>query len=134
MDIINPLNLESTIKRFPALNFDLLHCGYPFLAETVVLAKSYSNVYININPMLKRSYDQTKEWFELYLNITSQNHIMFGMDTFTPETMCGSAYFTKRLVGEVMRDKVRRGLISEAHPITPNEPPQSPDRFYTAVY
>ncbi|MDD4870333.1 MAG: amidohydrolase family protein [Kiritimatiellae bacterium] len=113
MAMINPFNLEPTIKLFPTLNFDLLHCGYPFTAEMGMLANNYNNVYININPMLKRSFEYTKTWFELFLNVTSSNHIMFGMDMFTPMPMIGGAYYTRVLVSEVMRQRVERGLLSK---------------------
>ncbi len=114
MSMINPYNLEPTIKAMPDLRFDLLHCGFPYCAETGLLANTYPNVYININPMVIRSFDHTKLWLDVYLNQTSTDHILFGTDMFTPECTVGNAYYTRILVAESMCDRLRRELLSPA--------------------
>jgi len=111
MAIINPLNIEPTVKLFPDLRFDLLHCGYPFTSETGILLDFYKNVYVNINPRLVSGYEFTKVILDQYLNIGATSHILLGMDMFTPEATIGGAYYTRLFVAEVMCDRVRRELL-----------------------
>ena len=40
----HPRNLENLIKTYPNIRFHLLHCGYPWLMDTIKILEIYDNV------------------------------------------------------------------------------------------
>jgi predicted TIM-barrel fold metal-dependent hydrolase len=42
-----PLLLEEAIQAFPALNFVMAHCGWPWIQEATMLAVKYPNAYLD---------------------------------------------------------------------------------------
>ena len=106
----NPVHLVNLFKEYPNVKFILFHASYPYSREAGVLAKQWPNVYLDlcwmheINP---RAYaDVLGEWLEMVPN----NKIMaFGGDYIFIEGTYGASVLARRIVGEVVEEKVSKG-------------------------
>jgi predicted TIM-barrel fold metal-dependent hydrolase len=49
IDACNPLHLEPVLKKHPKLKLQLMHLGYPFLAETKAILLEYPQVYADVS-------------------------------------------------------------------------------------
>lgn len=101
----SPLPLQSLAQRYPGMKLVLLH-GWPFLAESGFLARQFPNVYLDpcwltvLNPeFLQRAL---REW----LGYVPANKIMLSHDATSIEMAAGSAWMTRRLLGEVLMDRL----------------------------
>lgn len=45
----NPLLLEDVLVRHPRLHVYIMHAGYPYLAETVAILRTYRRVYVDVS-------------------------------------------------------------------------------------
>jgi predicted TIM-barrel fold metal-dependent hydrolase len=107
-------SLEWLIKNFPKVNFVILHAGYPFFDEAILLAKYYPNVYINMtwDHIIERgiSIDIMKRYIEMLP--TSKIHL-FGGDYLFPQQIYGSVIFTKENLYIALSDLIKKGILNE---------------------
>ena len=77
----NPLLLEDVLVRHPGLRVDVMHAGYPFLAETKALLTIYPDVYVDVGVL---SWALPRAEFQTYLKALVDagfaNRVMFGSD------------------------------------------------------
>jgi predicted TIM-barrel fold metal-dependent hydrolase len=107
-------SLEWLIKNFPTVNFVILHAGYPYFDEAILLAKYYPNVYINMtwDHIIERgiSIDIMKRYIEMLP--TSKIHL-FGGDYLFPQQIYGSLIFTKENLYITLSELIKKGIMSE---------------------
>jgi predicted TIM-barrel fold metal-dependent hydrolase len=107
-------SLEWLIKNFPTVNFVILHAGYPYFDEAILLAKYYPNVYINMtwDHIIERgiSIDIMKRYIEMLP--TSKIHL-FGGDYLYPQQIYGSLIFTKENLYITLSELIKKGLMRE---------------------
>jgi hypothetical protein len=48
LETSNPMLLKNLFAKYPHLSFDIFHTGYPYERELMVLAKTHTNVYIDL--------------------------------------------------------------------------------------
>jgi uncharacterized protein len=77
----NPLLLEDMLVQHPGLRVNVMHAGYPFLAETKALLTIYPDVYVDIGVL---SWAIPRAEFHAYLKALVDagfaNRVMFGSD------------------------------------------------------
>ena len=109
-------SLEWFIKTYPSVNFVILHAGYPYFDEAILLAKYYPNVYINMtwDHIIERnvSIEVIKRYIEMLP--TSKIHL-FGGDYLFPQQIYGNMIFTKENLYLALNDLVNKGTITEEH-------------------
>jgi predicted TIM-barrel fold metal-dependent hydrolase len=110
---LNHIHLEEALDTFPRVRFELMHGGYPYLAETSVLGANTPNVYLNLSWLTTLSYDLSVEWLGQLLDMVPNNKITIGWDVFNIETLCGACVYTRQMLAEVLAKKVGAGLLRE---------------------
>jgi len=110
---VDPMHLETAIRAFPDVKFDILHGGYPFMAELGMLATNYRNVYLNLSYMPLRSMEQFEHWLDVYINVVSADRILLGTDVFDAECMVGCIDFIRDGCAAVASRMYDRGSVSE---------------------
>jgi len=107
-------SLEWLMKNFPKVNFVILHAGYPYFDEAILLTKYYPNVYINMtwDHIIERgkSIEIMKSYIEMLP--TSKIHL-FGGDYLYPQQIYGSLIFTKENLYITLSELIKKGLMRE---------------------
>lgn len=111
----DPTLLAGLFKAFPDVKFVMYHGSYPFGGELSTLAKTYKNVYIDMN----WTYSISPSYSERYLNewleaVPVSKLIAFGGDCMVPESVYSELYTARRIISNVLCNKVRDGYLSES--------------------
>lgn len=110
----NPTLLANIFIKYPDVNFVLFHGSYPFGGQLATLAKSFSNVYIDMNWTYAISPSYSERYLHEWLETIPANKIMaFGGDFRCVENIYGELLIAKQVISNVLTDKVRDGYISE---------------------
>ena len=107
-------SLEWLIKTFPKVNFVILHAGYPFFDEAILLSKYYPNVYINMtwDHIIERG--KSIEVMKSYIEMLPTNKIhLFGGDYIYPQQIYGNVIFTKENLYFAFSELIKKGTLSE---------------------
>lgn len=91
----NPMYLKTALEAFPDVQFDLLHGGYPYVAELGILGTNFRNVRLNLSYMPLRSLTQFRNCLELYSGIASAERLSVGTDVFDVACMTGCIDFIR---------------------------------------
>ena len=114
LDYSNPSHLVDTFKRYPQINFNILHSSFPYQREAGELARIFPNVFVNatwvdtLSPMAFRA--DLKEWLTY---IPLNKIIAFGSDQFSPTLTWASAENTRDLMSYVLADLIEEGYFTE---------------------
>jgi predicted TIM-barrel fold metal-dependent hydrolase len=107
-------SLEWLIKTFPKVNVVILHAGYPYFDEAILLAKYYPNVYINMtwDHIIERG--KSIEVMERYIEMlpTSKIHL-FGGDYLFPQQIYGNVIFTKENLYITLVTLLQKKILTE---------------------
>lgn len=106
-------NLEWLIRAFPQVNFVILHCGYPFFDEAVLLAKYYPNVYLNMtwDHIIERG--KSVQLVKTFIEMLPTNKIhAFGGDYLFPQQIYGDVIFTKENLYKAFSELIQEGLLT----------------------
>lgn len=103
-----PLNLIPFIMRYPEANFDVYHLGYPWIRETIMLAKGFSNVYINFCWIHLISQKAATEALDEVIETIPVNKVIgFGGDYATSiENIYGHLEMAKDNLAEAISRKI----------------------------
>jgi len=109
---LSPLHLIPFLMRYPEGKFDVYHLGYPWLRETLMLAKGFSNVYLNFCWLHIISQKAAKEGMDEAIETIPTNKIIgFGGDYLAPalEKVYGHLTMAKEDIAEVVAGKIEKG-------------------------
>ncbi len=113
-----PTHLTSLFNLYPNVKFIIFHGSYPYGRELSVLAKNYSNVYIDMCWMylISPSYSERflYEWLE---TIPASKIMAFGGDHLYVEGIYAHSVMAKEVVSKVLTKKVREGHLTEEQAI-----------------
>ena len=100
--------------RHPQTKFDLFHLGMPFVRDTIVIAKNYPNVFLNLCWCHIVSQVQTCSGIDEIIDQVPINKIFaFGGDYTRPvEKVAGHLHMGKEDLAIVFGHRVDRGLMS----------------------
>lgn len=109
----NPLHLLPLIKAFPRTRFNLYHGGYPWTREIGMLAKHFSNVWLNMAWMYVISTEASRQALSEWLDLVPGYRILgFGSDVAFPELVYGHLLMARSCLAEVLANKVERDFVS----------------------
>ena len=112
----NPLLLLDLIEANPKTKFILFHGGYPWVGETgAIVLRHGPHVWVDsvwlptISPTMARR--ALHEWLE----VMPSDRILWGADCNHAEGIYGATVATRRVLAEVLAEKVDRGDLLEEH-------------------
>jgi len=109
-----PTLLTNLFMEYPKVSFIVFHSSYPYGGELSVLAKMYSNVFIDMcwTPVISPAY--SIRYLDQILETVPANKIMaFGGDYSDVELAYAHSVFARRIVIKVLTEKVRSGYFTE---------------------
>jgi predicted TIM-barrel fold metal-dependent hydrolase len=111
----NPTLLTNIIFDYPNTNFILFHGSYPYGGELSALAKNFKNVYIDMNWTYAISPSYAERYLSEFLEtVPAAKIIAFGGDMMVPENIYSELAIAKRIISNVLCNKVRDGFLSES--------------------
>lgn len=112
----NPMLLLDLIEANPRTKFILFHGGYPWVGETgAIMLRHGSHVWVDsvwlptISPTMARR--ALHEWLE----VMPSSRLLWGADCNHAEGIYGATVATRRVLAEVLAEKVERGELIEEH-------------------
>jgi predicted TIM-barrel fold metal-dependent hydrolase len=110
----NPALMANLFQEYPDVKFILFHGGYPFGGEVATLAKNFRNVYIDLCWLYIISPSYSERYLHEWLETVPASKIMaFGGDHFNVEGVYSDLIFAKRVISNVLIDKVKDGYFTE---------------------
>ncbi|HLN54491.1 MAG TPA: amidohydrolase family protein [Bacteroidales bacterium] len=110
----DPLLLTNLFMDFPDVKFVLFHGSYPFGGELAVLAKTFRNVYIDMNWMYSISPSYSERYLNEWLETVPVNKLMaFGGDCMAIENVYSELHIARSLIAKVLIGKVSEGYFTE---------------------
>jgi hypothetical protein len=110
----DPELLINLFREFPDINFVLYHGSYPFGGTLSTLAKTYKNVFLDMNWTYAISTSYSERYLNEWLEAVPAYKIMaFGGDQRCVENTYGQLVIAKRIISSVLIKKVNEGYLSE---------------------
>ncbi len=111
----NPTLLTNLFSEYPDINFVLFHGSYPFGGELATMAKTYRNVYIDLNWIYSISPSYSERYLAEWLETIPASKIMaFGGDQRCVENTYGVLKLAKQIIANVLSGMVTREYLTEA--------------------
>lgn len=111
-DNSNPTALLEIFNEYRKARFVIMHGGYPYINESVVIAKMFKNVFIDtcwlhiISPTAARNF-----LHQLIEAVPSNKVFGFGGDYYIIEGSYGNLIFAKENIARVLSEKVDEGYF-----------------------
>jgi predicted TIM-barrel fold metal-dependent hydrolase len=112
----NPLGLNSLFEsgRFSNARIVVLHGGYPYTGEAITMVRYFKpTAYLDLAWMSLFSPAAAKESLSEAIDMLDGTQLMFGTDAANLEEMYGVSKFTRRILAEVLAEKIESGFLSE---------------------
>lgn len=110
----NPTLLTNLFFEYPDVNFILFHGSYPFGGELAALAKNFKNVYLDMNWTYAISPSYAERYLDEWLEaVPASKIIAFGGDMMIPENVYSELKLARRIISNVLINKVRNGYFTE---------------------
>lgn len=112
---LDPLHMIPILMRHPNVRFDIYHLGYPWLRETLMLGKGFSNVWLNFCWTSILSQRFARAGFNEALDLIPSNKILaFGGDYGLPvEKVYGHLVMARQDVANVLAKRIEEGRMDE---------------------
>ncbi len=111
----NPSLLTNVIMEYSDAQFDLFHAGYPYTGELTALAKYFTNVYADLCWVQAISPHAFKRTLHEWIDTIPANKIFAGGgDSNYVEGAYGHCTLARRLVAEVLAERVEQGAMDQA--------------------
>jgi uncharacterized protein len=109
----NPCFLINLFMKYKTCRFDIFHAGFPYTSELITICKEFSNVYFDLCWVQQISFKLYKEVLNLAIETIPSNKIFgFGGDNFILECTYGSQKIVRKIIAEILSEKVRDGYFS----------------------
>jgi hypothetical protein len=108
----DPENLMNLAQRHRALKIDLAHSGWPNQGGGLMMARSIRGCYFNLCWTPLMSYELGRHIMSVAIDMTPRNKILVGTDCGTVECLVGTARLLRRVLGDVLEEKLRLGQIN----------------------
>lgn len=110
----NPLLLVDMLEQNPKTKFVLFHGGFPWVGESGAIAARLPNVYLDSVWLPTLSEAMARRAFHEWLDVMPSNRILWGADCNHAEGIYGATEMTRRVVAEVLAERVDRGDLQMA--------------------
>lgn len=105
----DPEHLMNLAQRHRSLKIDLAHSGWPNEGGALLMARTYRGCYFNLCWTPLMSYELGRHILSVAIDMTPRNKILIGTDCGTVECMVGAVRLLRRLLGDVLEEKMRIG-------------------------
>jgi uncharacterized protein len=110
----HPLKVAGLIERHPHTRFLLMHLAYPWSRDLLGMAFVYRNIWLD----LTWSWLLSPSHFKLALHeaievLPDESRMMIGGDNWHVEETYGTMKLARRLIGEVLSEKVEEGYFGQ---------------------
>jgi len=108
----HPLNAAGLIERHPNTRFLLMHLAYPWSRDLLGLAFVYRNIWLDLtwSALLSPTYFK-QALHEAIEVLPDESRLMIGGDNWHVEETYGAIQLMRRLIGEVLQEKVDTGYF-----------------------
>jgi uncharacterized protein len=111
----DPVLLTNLFFGYPDIKFVLYHGSYPFGGALSVLVKTFRNVYLDMNWTYSISPAYAERFLSEWLDTAPVSKIMaFGGDQRCVENTYGELVIAKKVISDVLIDKVKNGYLTES--------------------
>jgi len=112
---LDPLHMIPIVERHPTVRFDFYHLGYPWVRESIMLAKGFPNIWVNFcwTHVISQRFamDALDEVIDM---IPSNKVIGFGGDYAMPvEKVYGHLAMAREDIARVLAARIERGAMNE---------------------
>ena len=113
---LDPLHMIPMLQRYPDTKFDIYHLGYPWVRETLMLGKSFPNVWLNFCWTHIISQRFAVAGLDEAIDLVPMNKILiFGGDySLAVEKVYGHLVMAREDMAEVFARRIRAGQMSES--------------------
>ncbi|MHB0877922.1 MAG: amidohydrolase family protein [Anaerolineae bacterium] len=113
---LDPLHMIPVLQRHPRARFDIYHLGYPWMRETLMLAKGFPNVWLNLAWTHVISQRFACDGIDEAIDLLPANKVLaFGGDYRVPvEKVYGHLVMAREDIASVLARRIERGRMSEA--------------------
>ena len=108
----HPMNAAGLIERHPNTRFLLMHLAFPWSRELLGLAFVYRNIWLDLtwSPLLSPTFFK-QALHEAIEVLPDESRLMIGGDNWHVEETYGAIRSMRRLIGEVLQEKVDDGYF-----------------------
>ena len=106
------LNLLELIRDFPDLKFVLLHCSFPWTADSIALAYTLPNVYIDLSWLFTVSDAAGRRYLQEAFDAVPLDRFAWGCDTWTAEEGYGALLAVRHALANEFSRRVGEGLLT----------------------
>jgi hypothetical protein len=132
----HPMNAAGLIERHPNTRFLLMHLAFPWSRDLLGLAFVYRNVWLDLtwSGLLSPSYFK-QTLHEAIEVLPDESRMMFGGDNWHVEETYGAIGLMRRLIGEVLQEKVDGGYFGsgDAERLARKMLSENASRFFGSV-
>ncbi len=116
---LHPLHMIPVIMRHPDVRFDIYHVGYPWVRETLMLGKGFSNVWLNFCWTHIISQRFAMAALDEAIDLIPTNKILaFGGDYGTPvEKVYGHLTMAREDISRVLAKRIEEGQMTETRAV-----------------
>lgn len=108
----HPMNAAGLIERHPATRFLLMHLAFPWSRELLGLAFVYRNTWLDLTWSALLSPTHFKQALHEAIEVLpDESRLMIGGDNWHVEESYGAIQLMRRLIGEVLQEKVDSGYF-----------------------
>ncbi|MFH0797609.1 MAG: amidohydrolase family protein [Candidatus Omnitrophota bacterium] len=113
---VDPLHMIPLLQRHPNVRFDIYHAGYPWVRETLMLGKGFSNVWLNFCWTHIISQRFAMAALDEALDLVPINKILaFGGDYGTPvEKVYGHLQMAREDIAKILAKRINENQMKEA--------------------
>ena len=105
--------LADMISAHPDQRFVLLHLGYPYMDEAILLCKYFPNVYLDLAWLHTLDRQAAVSAIKRIIELLPTNKIIgFGGDVCLPVNTVGNLHFTLENLAEAFADLIRAGELT----------------------
>lgn len=112
---LDPLHMIPLLQRHPTARFDIYHLGYPWMRETLMLGKGFSNVWLNLAWTHIISQRFATAGLDEAIDLVPTNKVLaFGGDYAVPvEKVYGHLVMAREDIAEALARRVVEGQMTE---------------------
>ncbi len=111
----HPMNAAGLIERHPRTRFLLMHLAFPWSRDLLGLAFVYRNVWLDLTWSALLSPTCFKQSLHEAIEVLpDESRLMIGGDNWHVEETYGAMQLMRRLIGQVLQEKVDSGYFQAA--------------------